>query len=717
MLDATASAPHTLGDVTLRPHQRASADRLLELIAHHGGALLADRVGTGKTYTALAVASRERAIIVIAPSSLRDMWRDALATTGVAARIVTHESLSRGDIPTLEPSIVLVDEAHRFRNPATRRYAAAATLCRRAKVLLVSATPIQNARNDLAAQLALFLGRRAWSMDEAELAAYVVRDSEPERLTLPVQLGPIRIELDVDDDCTDDLLALPPPVPARDESLAAALLTCGFVHQWTSSRAALVSALRRRRTKALALSDALSTGVMPSRAELAAWTHLGDAMQLAFPELVVAAGDDASSDVDALRDAIAAHLAALEHLLARLRSGHDPDDARADALRIIRDRHSGERVIAFCHYAETVAALWRRLSGSRGVAALTAAGARVAGGRISRRDVLTQFQPGTAARPIRDVDRIDLLLTTDVLSEGLNLQEASVVVHLDLPWNPARLEQRVGRVRRLGSRHATVSVYALAPPARADALLRIDERLRAKLSIARRTVGIAGQILPSMLGDGAGESGAAELHATILTHLRRWASPRIPAGAADPLSAAVVSSTRGFLALIANGSRSRLVAKIDGPISSDAKTVLRALALAEGPDMPIDANALADASRCLSRWLEHQRGAIAVDLSAAAAARSRRTALERVRRALSHAPRHRRAQLAPLADAARAVVAAPLGEGAERVLEMLVRADLPDEAWLRSIAAFGELNARPPAPSESGVDRVAAIILFQSPAL
>src|SRR6185503_3114605 len=157
MLDATASAPHTLGDVTLRPHQRASADRLLELIAHHGGALLADRVGTGKTYTALAVASRERAIIVIAPSSLRDMWRDALATTGVAARIVTHESLSRGDIPTLEPSIVLVDEAHRFRNPATRRYAAAATLCRRAKVLLVSATPIQNARNDLAAQLALFL--------------------------------------------------------------------------------------------------------------------------------------------------------------------------------------------------------------------------------------------------------------------------------------------------------------------------------------------------------------------------------------------------------------------------------------------------------------------------------------------------------------------------------------------------------------------------------
>jgi superfamily II DNA/RNA helicase len=92
-----------------------------------------------------------------------------------------------------------------------------------------------------------------------------------------------------------------------------------------------------------------------------------------------------------------------------------------------------------------------------------------------------------------------LLITTDVLSEGLNLQEASVVVHLDYPWNPARLDQRIGRVRRLGSRHHVVTVYALAPPAPAERLLRIDERLRDKLRVAQRTIGVAGHILPSLV--------------------------------------------------------------------------------------------------------------------------------------------------------------------------------------------------------------------------
>ncbi|HEY5060385.1 MAG TPA: hypothetical protein VII52_02565, partial [Gemmatimonadaceae bacterium] len=96
------------------------------------------------------------------------------------------------------------------------------------------------------------------------------------------------------------------------------------------------------------------------------------------------------------------------------------------------------------------------------------------------------------------------------------------------------------------------------------------------------------------------------------------------------------------------------------------------------------------------------------------AARLRRPALTRVAQALARAPRHRHAVLAPLADAARAVATAPLSEGAERILDMLVRAQLPDEAWLRSIATFGQLNAPAreaprPTPGASSVD---ALILF-----
>ena len=98
----------------------------------------------------------------------------------------------------------------------------------------------------------------------------------------------IACRLPSDDDCLEALLALPPPIPAKDESLAVALLTYGLVHQWTSSRAALVASLGRRRARGVALLAAVEAGRRPTRAELSAWTHGDGAVQLAFPELVTA---------------------------------------------------------------------------------------------------------------------------------------------------------------------------------------------------------------------------------------------------------------------------------------------------------------------------------------------------------------------------------------------------------------------------------------------
>src|SRR5206468_886510 len=149
-------------------------------------------------------------------------------------------------------------------------------------------------------------------------------------------------------------------------------------------------------------------------------------------------------DATELLDALDRHASAVSTLLERLRRDSTPDIERAQMIAALRARHPGERVIAFCQYSETVDALYRLLSPAGGVAALTSRGARVAGGRVARRDVLEQFMPRDAPRSTRPAERIDLLLATDLLSEGLNLQEASVVVHLDLPWNPARLDQRVG---------------------------------------------------------------------------------------------------------------------------------------------------------------------------------------------------------------------------------------------------------------------------------
>jgi superfamily II DNA or RNA helicase len=721
LLPDSDRVPGVIGEIALRPHQLAAAKRIATLIAAHRGAMLAEPVGVGKTYTALAVAAAVGGpTLIAAPASLRAMWSESLRRCGVDAHVVTHEALSRGSVQEIAANLIIVDESHRLRSAATRRYALLASLCQHARVLLVSATPVQNRRADLASQLALFIGRSAWQLSDEELALYVVRDSASAAGLQPRIDGPHVLPLSiVDDDCLNLIVALPPPVPARDESIAAALLMYGLVHQWTSSRAALTRALQRRRARGIALMTAIEAGREPTRAELAAWTHSGDSIQLAFPELVTARAADEHADAPSLHLALDRHGAAVDALLTHLRASPDPDDARAALLHHVRERHPGERIIAFCHYAETVHALYARLRNSAGVAALTASGARVAGGRITRDDVLRQYMlPSLGARTIPVAERIELLLTTDLLSEGLNLQEASVIVHLDLPWNPARLDQRVGRAARMGSRHPSVAVYSIAPPASAERLLNIERRLREKLAVAQRTVGVAGRILPSVLAPPTPCRGIAEQLSSVHSELRSWTVHPPPLGPRnETVVAAVASNCNGLLALVHYDGSGHLVANVGGGITTSADALRRAVSAATGAPAAVDPHQANEGLAQLTHWLSSRFVESTIDFRAAAAARPRRAALLRVARALARAPRHQRSALAPLADAARAVAIAPLAEGAERVLETLVCAELPDEAWLRSIAAFGALNTGRTSASttHAHLGTVAAVILLVKP--
>jgi len=381
------------------------------------------------------------------------------------------------------------------------------------------------------------------------------------------------------------------------------------------------------------------------------------------------------------------------------------------------DVHRGERIIAFCHYTETVEALRRRLASRAGVATLTAHGARVASGRVSRQTVLSQFVPPSSPRVVDPAQRIDLLIATDVLSEGLNLQEASVIVHLDLPWNPARLDQRVGRARRLGSRHSVVTVYSLTPPTSAERLLRIHERLREKLQAAQRAVGVAGRILPAAFATHESRVPArslAEQSSVIDRALREWVTAPAPTTQSRPAIAAIAADVNGFITACRDDGVPRLLVELGDGISDDATSVVRALSLAAGPEMRCDAPLISRTLDGIDAHLRRLHATTSIDFVAAATAHARRATLARVAKALARTPRHKRAVIAPLADAARAVATTTLGEGAERVLATLVNSELPDEAWLRSIATFGEMNARPHrAPATSTSEVVGVIILVR----
>ena len=687
-----APAGNSIGAVTLHPHQVEAVRRIEALLAQNGGALLADDVGLGKTYAALAVARGRRALVV-APAGIGDAWRAAAHAAGVPVAIVSVEALSRAATWDRDGhDLVIIDEAHHLRNPATRRFAALRELCRDARVLLLSATPVQNSERDLRVVLSLFLGELAHALPSDALARYVIRRTAADlpmddQVRMPTLESPVWMAPVADEDCLDRILALPPPLPPRDSGDAGALMSYSLVRQWASSRAALLAALRRRIARGLSLVDALRVGRLPSIRELTAWAYADGAQQLSFPELLVPATD--VQDADALLLQVERHVEGVRDLLDWLRVTPDPDVVRASRIRDVLREHPGCRVVAFSEHTATVAALYSRLVASERVALMTHSGGRVAGGAMSRRDLLARFAPATAAgHP--EPERIDLLLTTDVLSEGVGLHDANVVVHLDLAWNPARLGQRVGRVRRLGATHDRAHVYLMPPPVAADRLLRMEERLRRKLADAGRTVGIAGQIMPGAeTGSRRSSAGREQQIASVLRSWQRTSPP------APPVVGASRAPREGALVVLRDGDHLSLLACVGARIT-DARDVVASLVGAAGGEDAgaVPAGELDALSKRVDQWMERRRLGDVVDISALRVARSRRAVLHRVDGISRRTPRHAQPRLAPLVQAVRATATATLSAGAERVLDELAHAPLADEAWLHAVGQFAEMHAR-----------------------
>lgn len=114
-----------------------------------------------------------------------------------------------------------------------------------------------------------------------------------------------------------------------------------------------------------------------------------------------------------------------------------------------------------------------------------------------RRDVIERFSPISNERvDVKDTDKeIHLLISTDVLSEGQNLQDADTVINYDLHWNPVRMIQRAGRIDRIGSPCDVVHVYNFFPEDELESLLGLMQRLYQKLEDINRTVGLDAPIL------------------------------------------------------------------------------------------------------------------------------------------------------------------------------------------------------------------------------
>jgi len=611
-----ALPPETLGSVTLRADQRRVVSRAARALETHGGCLIAEDVGRGKTFIALALASQWRAPLVVAPSALRSTWRMAMERAAVPCAFVTHESLSRQRAPAFAFDGLIVDESHHFRTPSTNRYAMLARLAARSRIILLSATPLQNRPRDLAAQIALYHGERAFALKPAALARFIIRSDDAAISGEPEVRAPEWLAPDADDsEVLRAILDLPPPPQPVDGGDAGALRCIGLVRAWASSRAALKATLRTRRRIATAVSQAAEQGRAPTRREALAWRAVEDVVQLGFPAILVSGSPDASA-LSALAQALERDAVAMERLTELLRLTPDPDSARVSAIRQLRDAQAPASIVAFSEYASTIAALFAALRADAGTGMLTAHEARIASGRIARDDLLARFAPmAQGATPPRPHERVTLLLATDLLSEGVNLQDASIVLHLDLPWNPARLAQRVGRLRRPGGA-GVVSAYLLAPPAGAIALLDAEARLRHKLETVERVVGPGFQVIPT-LAPGAmaslrahapacGEHASAGEAGTFIACLESWqdvASTR-PASNGSPAVAAVQAPVCGWLAAMKDG---RVLVCLNGVVTTSTQDALTLATLADGAARHASPAEIRRAEGMLHDWLAAER--------------------------------------------------------------------------------------------------------------
>ena len=165
-------APEPGAVIDLARFQEEGRNEAIRLLDRWGGVLIADAVGLGKTYIGLSLLEHELVHkrrrgrvprgLIICPAQLRELvWRPRLDEFGIHADILSQEEIGRASFDWKryrEVDVVLVDESHNFRNSATNRYSALMKIIsggRRKRVILMTATPVNNSLFDLYAQLSL----------------------------------------------------------------------------------------------------------------------------------------------------------------------------------------------------------------------------------------------------------------------------------------------------------------------------------------------------------------------------------------------------------------------------------------------------------------------------------------------------------------------------------------------------------------------------------
>ncbi|QIV79638.1 helicase-related protein [Mycolicibacterium frederiksbergense] len=177
-------------------------------------------------------------------------------------------------------------------------------------------------------------------------------------------------------------------------------------------------------------------------------------------------------------------------LLDRFGSWDPSRDSKLNALvDLLRNEHPGDKVLVFTEYVDTANYIAQSLT-EAGIANV----GLVSGNTDNPAEMAIRFSPqsntvpGKPAPDTTEADPIDVLVATDVLSEGQNLQDAHIVVNYDLPWAIIRIIQRAGRVDRVGQKSDTVYVYLISHD-KIEQQINLRQRIKSRLGASAEAFG------------------------------------------------------------------------------------------------------------------------------------------------------------------------------------------------------------------------------------
>jgi superfamily II DNA or RNA helicase/HKD family nuclease len=574
-------------------YQKQAVIQALKKLEEYNGVFLADVVGLGKTFIAAQLLQQIHGrILVICPPVLKSYWESSLHDFRVAAKV---ESLGKLDhivkfgIDRFD--YVVVDEAHRFRNENTQSYADLLDICRGKRVILLTATPINNTIDDVFSQLKLFqkpknstipgipnledyfkgLRSRFSDLDKSDpeyrqvlkgvseeirerilkhvmvrrtrtdVVTYFQADTESQGLVFPEIQDPQRITYrfegpveDVFNKSIDLLLdfryARYTPLlyyvgqkpltefERQQQRNIGAFMKGVLIKRLESSFYAFRQTLSRFIESSQRFIEMLDSGTVYISKTVDVYELLDNDDLDTLKNLVEdeRAQKYSKEDFsDGFRDDLLQDL----DLLRQLKGMWDTvtDDPKLDHFLSLLKSHpilGSNKLVVFTESKETGDYLFDALNAqcpgevlffcSRG--GQFGAEAQSHNNAISREMIRANFDPNEKEQE----DTIRILLTTDILAEGINLHRSNALVNYDLPWNPTRVLQRAGRVNRLGSEHDEVHIFNFFPTTQADEHLGLETNILNKIQMFHHILGEDAKYL----SDGE-EFGSQELFDTL----------------------------------------------------------------------------------------------------------------------------------------------------------------------------------------------------------